>query len=193
VGLLDLDFTSPSTHFILGVKNLYPEEDYGIIPPETHGIKYMSITHYSLDEPAPLRGEDISNIIIELLAITRWGELDFLVIDMPPGISDSTLDVIRFIPRLHFLIITTPSKVVYQSVKRLLILLSELKASVIGVVENMDRTQSDYIKSELKQLDLEYLGSIPWDEQLEPSIGNLKKFKKTDFHQKVSQLTSKII
>ena len=100
VGLLDLDFTSPSTHFILGIEGLYPEEEYGIIPPDAHGLSYMSITHYSLDKPAPLRGADVSNAIIELLAITRWGELDYLIIDMPPGIGDATLDVIR-LPVYH--------------------------------------------------------------------------------------------
>ena len=72
VGLLDLDFTSPATHVILGVEGLYPEEEYGIVPPLAHGLRYMSITYYSVDKPTPLRGEDVSNAIIELLAITRW-------------------------------------------------------------------------------------------------------------------------
>ena len=86
VGFLDLDFTSPASHVILGVEGLFPEEEYGIVPPVAHGIRYMSITYYSLDKPAPLRGVDVSNSIIELLAITRWEELDYLIIDMPPGI-----------------------------------------------------------------------------------------------------------
>jgi len=111
VGLLDLDFTSPATHVILGVDGLYPEEEYGIIPPLAHELRYMSITHYSLDEPAPLRGQDVSNAIIELLAITRWGELDYLVVDMPPGIGDATLDTIRLIPRIEFVVVTTPDYV----------------------------------------------------------------------------------
>jgi len=67
VGLFDLDFTSPSTHVILGVAGLYPKEEYGIIPPDAHGLKYMSITYYSLDKPAPLRGVDMSEAITELL------------------------------------------------------------------------------------------------------------------------------
>src|SRR4030042_2983961 len=56
VGLLDLDFTSPSTHVILGAEGLYPEEEKGITPPVTQGLSYMSIVHYSEDEPVPLRG-----------------------------------------------------------------------------------------------------------------------------------------
>ena len=62
----------------------------------------MSIVHYSSDEPVPLRGADASNAIIELLAITRWETLDYLIIDMPPGIGDATLDMIRLIPRIEF-------------------------------------------------------------------------------------------
>ena len=192
VGLLDLDFTSPSTHVILGVEGLYPEEEQGIIPPETHGLKYMSITHYSLDEPAPLRGEDVSNAIIELLAITRWEELDYLIIDMPPGIGDATLDTIRFMPRLQFLVITTPSKVAYQSVKRLLLLLIDLDISIIGVIENMVMKPGDYIKSEVHKLDLDYLGIISWDDELEESIGESEKLEKTEFYEELSRLTPKI-
>jgi ATP-binding protein involved in chromosome partitioning len=193
VGLLDLDFTSPSTHVILGVEGLYPEEEHGIIPPETHDLKYMSITHYSLDEPAPLRGEDVSNAIIELLAITRWEKLDYLIIDMPPGIGDATLDTIRFMPRLEFLVITTPSKVAYQSVKRLLLLLIDLDIPIIGVIENMVMKPSDSIKSEIHKLDLDYLGNISWDDKLEESIGESEKMEKTEFYEELSRLTPKIV
>jgi len=193
VGLLDLDFTSPSTHVILGVEGLYPEEEQGIIPPETHGLKYMSITHYSLDEPAPLRGEDVSNAIIELLAITRWEELDYLIIDMPPGIGDATLDTIRFMPRLQFLVITTPSKVAYQSVKRLLLLLIDLDISIIGVIENMVMKPGDFIKSEVKKLGVPYLISIKFDIELEDTIGITKKLIETSFYYKIKKIVKKYL
>ncbi|MEM3393462.1 MAG: P-loop NTPase, partial [Candidatus Methanomethylicia archaeon] len=88
VGLLDTDFTSPSTHVILGVKDVTPIEDKGIIPPEIYGIKYMSITYYTQNNPIPLRGKEISNALMEILTITKWKSLDYLVIDAPPGISD---------------------------------------------------------------------------------------------------------
>jgi len=55
VGLFDLDFTSPSTHVILGVENVHPEEEYGIIPPQVHDLKYMSIVYYSGKHVSPLR------------------------------------------------------------------------------------------------------------------------------------------
>jgi len=61
VGLLDLDFSGPSDHIILGRSGVQPEEEKGIIPPEVHGIRFLSIIYYAGDNPAPLRGIDISN------------------------------------------------------------------------------------------------------------------------------------
>jgi len=188
VGLLDLDFTSPATHVIMGVDGLYPEEDYGIIPPLAHELRYISITHYSLDEPAPLRGQDVSNAIIELLAITRWGELDYLVVDMPPGIGDATLDTIRLIPRIEFVVVTTPSRVAYQSVRRMIILLKELGIPMAGVVENMVMHPSDYVKSDVEKLGLEYLGSIDYDEAVEESLGDVDALSKTGFYKRVGEI-----
>jgi len=103
IGLLDLDLYGPSSHIILGVKDVFPKEEKGIIPPNVHGINFMSIVYFTEDKPSPFRGIDISNIIIELLAITQWGSLDFLIIDMPPGMGDETLDVIRLIKKSEFL------------------------------------------------------------------------------------------
>jgi ATP-binding protein involved in chromosome partitioning len=193
VGLLDLDFTSPATHVILGVEGLYPEEDYGIIPPLAHGLRYMSITHYSLDEPAPLRGVDVSNAIIELLAITKWGELDYLVVDMPPGIGDATLDTIRLIPKLEFLIVSTPSVVAYQSVRRMLVLLKELGIPINGVIENMVMKPSDLVRSDVTELGLKYLGKVPYDEALEETLGDVQKISETCFYKKIGALAPEFL
>jgi ATP-binding protein involved in chromosome partitioning len=193
VGLLDLDFTSPATHVILGVEGLYPEEEYGIIPPLAHDIRYMSITHYSLDEPAPLRGQDVSNAIIELLAITRWEELDYLVVDMPPGIGDATLDTIRLIPKLEFLIATTPSIVAYQSVRRMIVLLLELGIPINGVIENMVIRSSDYVKYDVMELGVEYLGEIAFDESLEVALGDVSMLSETSFYKKIGNIVTLVL
>lgn len=193
VGLLDLDFTSPATHVILGVEGLYPKEEYGIIPPLAHGLRYMSITHYSLDEPAPLRGADVSNAIIELLAIIRWEELDYLVVDMPPGIGDATLDTIRLVPKLEFVVITTPSMVAYQSVRRLLVLFKNLGIDIRGVIENMVLKPGDYIESDLKKLDIDYIGEIEYCEELEEVLGDPVKLTDTGFYKKVGELSPRVL
>jgi ATP-binding protein involved in chromosome partitioning len=192
VGLLDLDFTSPSTHVILGVENLYPEEEYGIIPPLAHGLRYMSITYYSLDKPAPLRGADVSDAIIELLAITRWGELDHLIIDMPPGLGDATLDMIRLIDGIRFLVVTTPSIVAYETVRKLLTLLRRLNIPVVGVVENMVMKPSGYIKEQAKEDGVTHLGQIDFDPELEDALGNVDRLSATTFYESIQDLLTEL-
>jgi ATP-binding protein involved in chromosome partitioning len=192
VGLLDIDFTSPSTHVILGIEDAYPKEEKGIIPPIIHDLHYMSIVYYSGDSPSPLRGGEVSNALIELLAITRWGALDFLVIDMPPGLGDATLDIIRLVKSVHFLIITTSSKVAYETVKKLIQLLRSLEVHVVGVIENMKITSSQHIRDHIKELGLSFLGEIEFDNTLEDSIGNKDKLITSDFGNTVQKIVSRV-
>jgi len=188
VGLFDLDFTSPSTHVILGVEGLQPKEEKGIIPPQVHGLKYMSIVYYSGEYASPLRGVDVSNALIELLAITRWDELDFLIVDMPPGISDATLDVIRLIKRIGFVVITTPSRLAFETVRKLIDLLSELGIPIMGVVENMKMKESRFIQQQIEGRGIKFWGDIPFDAELEEAIGDVNKLLATQFGKKVGEI-----
>jgi len=188
VGLFDLDFTSPSTHAILGVRDLQPKEQKGIIPPLVHGLKYMSIVYYSGNSAAPLRGADVSNALIELLSIVKWGKLDYLVLDMPPGIGDATLELIRLIRRTEFLIVTTPSQLAWETVRKLVGLLRELRIPVIGVIENMKMTDSDFLLQETDRLGLAFLGEIPYDSEVEEAIGKKERLMRTAFAERVKLL-----
>lgn len=193
VGLLDLDFTSPSSHVILGIEGLYPEEENGIIPPLAHGIRYMSITYYAMDEPAPLRGADVSNAIIELLAITRWGDLDYLIVDMPPGIGDATLDMIRLIKGIRFLIVCTPSKMAYETVRKQAKLLKDLKIPTLGIVENMAMSPKTYVSERAAEDDTTYIGAINYDPTLEDALGDVELLKGTGFYSSIKDLAEKIV
>ncbi len=191
VGLLDIDFTSPSTHVILGVEDVYPEEEKGVIPPLVHGLKYMSITYYSGDYPTPLRGIDVSNVLIEILAITQWESLDFLVLDLPPGIGDLTLDTIRLIDKVNFLIITTPSKIAFETVRKLILLLQEQHVNILGVIENMKMRDSPFIREQVEGFNLSFLGEIAFDSALEDSVGAVGKLLQTKFMKTVDEILSK--
>jgi len=191
VGLIDLDFTSPSTHLILGVKDAKPKEEKGIIPANVHGLKYVSIVAYSKEKPLPLRGADISNALIELFATTIWGNLDFLIIDMPPGISDATLDLIRLVKGIKFLIVTTPSPLAFETVKKLLGLLEELKVPVVGVVENMKIREDAFVSKNVTDAGFSFLGDLPFDPKVEESIGNVNLLLETDFAKKLAEIVSK--
>lgn len=188
VGLFDLDFTSPSTHVILGVEGLQPKEEKGIIPPQVHGLKYMSIVYYSGEYASPLRGVDVSNALIELLAITRWNNLDFLIVDMPPGISDATLDVIRLVKRIEFVVITTPSRLAFETVRKLIDLLSELGIPIMGVVENMKMKESRFIQQQIEGRGITFWGEILFDTELEEGIGDVNKLLATEFGKKLGEI-----
>ena len=190
VGLLDLDFTCPATHIILGVGDAMPEEERGLIPPEVNGLEYMSLIYYTGERPTPLRGVDISNAIVELLSITRWGRLNHLIVDMPPGLGDATLELLRLIPGMEFLIVTTPSRVAFQTVRRLIELLRHLDRSIIGVVENMVMESSKPIRGEVEALSLKYLGSIPFDPGLEEALGDAEALLETRFAEALEGVVS---
>jgi ATP-binding protein involved in chromosome partitioning len=193
VGLFDLDFTSPSTHIILGAQNVQPKEEKGIVPPTVYGLEYMSLVYFVGDNPVPLRGEDVSNALIELLAVTQWGTLDFLVIDMPPGIGDVILDLVRLIKRIEFLIVTTPSLLAFETVKKQVALLCELKMPIIGVVENMKMDVAEGVEVETGKFGLKYLGEIPFDPQVEGAIGNEEKLLNTAIAKKLKRISKGII
>jgi ATP-binding protein involved in chromosome partitioning len=192
VGLFDLDFTSPSTHLILGIGKLQPTEEKGIVPPETHGISYMSIIYYTQNKTTPLRGEDTSNALIELFTITKWPKLDYLILDMPPGIGDATLDLIRLIKQIQFLIVTTPSQLAFETARKLADLLKELKVPIVGVIENMKTSRRSTIQQKTRKLGLTYMGEIPYDAGIEEAIGNTNRLQNTAFAKKVLKIATKI-
>jgi ATP-binding protein involved in chromosome partitioning len=190
VGLFDLDFTSPSTHLILGVKEVQPKEDKGIVPPVVEGLRYMSLVYFSGDQATPLRGADVSNALIELLAVTQWGELDFLVIDMPPGIGDAVLDLVRLVKRIEFLIVTTPSLLAFETVKKQVRLLQDLKVPIIGVVENMKRDSAEVIEQGTVKLGVKFLGGVAFDPEVERAIGDVNRLLGTMLARGISEVAA---
>lgn len=192
VGLLDLDFHGPSCHIILGTKGVMPTEEKGIIPPKVHGIKFMSVVYYVANEPLPLRGTEISDAFMELLAITRWGRVDYLIVDVPPGIGEEVLDVIRLMKRSEFLIVTTPSILALKTVSRLTRLLLELKAPILGLVENMRITETKLVEEHAKRFGIKYLGPILFDYNLEECLSDPKKLLGTKFARNVKDIVKEI-
>ena len=196
VGLFDMDFTNPSCHIILGVKDMMPIEEKGIIPPELRGIKFMSITYYTGENPLPLRGHDITNIILELLTITRWDSLDFLILDLPPGLGDEILDAIRFIDKLNIIAVTTPSVLSLSSVSKLIKLLKSVKKNIMGVIVN-EAVPSSIDKNSLERfigsLNVPLLGMIPFDPSLEKALGKYDKILSTNFKLHLERIVNNII
>lgn len=187
-GLLDLDLTAPSDHVILGAAGAVPREDRGIEPPLWHGVRFLSVTCFLGAQPAPLRGTDLTNALLEMLAITRWGELDVLVVDMPPGLGDAALDVVRLVRRAEYLVVAGRSRVVLETVRKTLQLLAELRVPVLGVVENMARGGSDAVRALAGGHGVPFLGDIPFDDLLEDAGGNAKALALTRFAEAVDRI-----
>lgn len=172
VGLLDLDLTGPCGHLLLGVEGGFPTEGFGVDPAVRAGVRFLSVSAFAGSTPAPLRGVDCTNALLELLAIARWDRLDALILDMPPGIGDVTLDTLRWIPRAEFVAVTTPSRVVRETVRRTLTLLTGLRRPVAGLVENMGRGAPGASEALAADAGVPFLGTIPFDGALEAATGD---------------------
>jgi len=193
VGLLDLDLHGPSAHVILGLKDFdFPEEEKGILPEIVSGIEFMSTVYYSQEKPSPLRGDDISESIKELLAITRWSDLDYLFLDMPPGVGNEVLDTINLVKDPSFLIATTPSDLSISNVGKLVEILRELDISISGVVENMRNENSPDIENKVEDMNVNHLGEIWYDPEVENAIGDPEKILKTRFSDDLRKIFDNI-
>ena len=192
-GLFDLDLTSPTDHVILGAPMGFPSEEFGIDPLQHAGLHLMSLAMFAGSTPAPLRGTALTDAVLELCAITRWGELDLLVLDMPPGIGDTALDTMRFLPRCEYLAVTQPSLVVHETVRRTLRLLGERDARVLGLVENRQRdTAATAARALAGDTGVQWLGGIPDDGDLEGALGAVGRLRRTAVYEAVRALLGRL-
>jgi ATP-binding protein involved in chromosome partitioning len=183
VGMLDLDFHSPCLHIILGAGGERPVEDRGLIPPVIHGVRLMSVVYFTGERALPLKGREISDALVEIMTVTRWGDLDFLIIDAPPGMGDELLDLVRLIRRAEFLIVTTPSPLAMSAVPKIRSVLSDAGGRILGVVLNMDRTGIH---------EGTYAGIIPFDSELERCIGDPERMMETRFSEALDKIVKSL-
>lgn len=193
VGLLDFDFHGATDHLFLGVTPSFPEEEGGILPAEVvPGLSFMSITPFTGEHGVPLRGEDITNSIIELLAVTIWGPLDYLIVDMPPGIGDELMDLIKYIPHCETVVLSSPSVVSAKVVKRLLGLLEESNVHVAGVLINETYPVGKKDKPQA-MFGNKLRGSISFDPGLERAIGSPERLIETGFAADVGRILEGVL
>lgn len=138
VGLLDADVYGPSIPIMIGAEQEPGLADNKIIPGRAYGIAVMSVG-YILDQEKALiwRGPLVSQLIRQFLSDVRWGELDYLVIDLPPGTGDVQLTLVQTIPLSGAIIVTTPQDVALADAVKGLQMFREVKTPVLGIIENM--------------------------------------------------------
>lgn len=190
VGLLDLDVYGPSIHLILNSKERYPEEEYGLKPVNINGINFMSIVYFTQNKPLIMRGKELTDTIIEIFTITRWGDLDYLIIDMPPGMGETLLDLLKLIPNLKFLLITNPTKISMETVEKLINFLKERNLPILGLVENMRIKDNNFVKERCKELNIKYLGHITFYEDIENYYGNFESSIDSNILKEINHIVS---
>jgi ATP-binding protein involved in chromosome partitioning len=140
VGLLDADIYGPSQPIMLGLVGQRPRSVEGkrIIPLENHGVKAMSVG-FLIDPEQPMvwRGPMVTQALTQLLADTEWGELDYLVVDMPPGTGDIQLTLAQRVPVAGAVIVTTPQDIALADARKGLKMFEKVSVPVLGIVENM--------------------------------------------------------
>ena len=139
VGILDVDIDCPNV--VRAMKISEPPlvgEDGRMVPSERFGVKVMSMGFFQQNEDEAIiwRGPMVHNAINKLLQSTDWGELDYLVIDLPPGTSDAPLTVMQTLDMDGFMVVTTPQELAVVDAKRSINMIRKLQVNVLGVVEN---------------------------------------------------------
>ena len=140
VGLLDADIYGPSIPLMLGMKEANMQvEDNKLQPAESNGIKVVSFGFFAQDEhqAAIYRGPIISGIVKQFLVDTNWSNLDYLIVDLPPGTGDIPLTLAQTIPITGILVVTTPQEVASNVASKAIGMFDKLNVPLLGVVENM--------------------------------------------------------
>jgi len=179
VGLVDSDIYGPNIPTMMGASGTPYAEANKIVPLEAHGVKLMSIGFLiPPDKPVIWRGPMIAGTLKQFLYDVNWGELDYLVVDLPPGTGDAPLTLVQTIPITGAVLVTTPQDVAVEDVTKAASMFKTLNVTVLGVIENMsyflcphcgERTEIfDHGGGQrlAETLGVPFMGEIPLDSRL---------------------------
>src|SRR6201985_489625 len=173
VGLIDADIYGPNVPMMLGVSrqpNIIGENR--IEPILAHGVKFISVGLISPgDKPMVMRGPMLHQIIRQFLQQVEWGELDFLIVDLPPGTGDVVISLVQTVPLTGAVIISTPSDVSLQDARKALEMFHQVNVEVLGMIENMSQMTlpdgnvidvfgAGATEQTAKQFKIDFLGSV---------------------------------
>lgn len=175
VGLLDADVYGPNVPTMLGLKTMPPPQDGKMVPAEAFGVKVVSMA-FLMPPGQPLiwRGPMLHSAIRQFIADVAWGELDYLIVDLPPGTGDAPLSLAQSLPLTGGVIVTLPQQVSLDDARRGLEMFRTMDVPILGVVENMsylelpDGTRYDIFgtgggERMAQEAGVPFLGSVPMD------------------------------
>jgi ATP-binding protein involved in chromosome partitioning len=180
VGLIDADIYGPNVPLMMGIGQ-QPRvlANNQIEPLVAHGVKLISVGFISPgDKPLVMRGPMLHQIIRQFLQQVEWGELDFLLVDLPPGTGDVVISLVQTVPLTGAVVISTPSDVSLQDARKALEMFHQVNVEVLGLVENMSQFTCPHCNQVIdifsrggaerlaKQSNLAFLGSIELDSEI---------------------------
>ena len=180
VGILDADITGPSQPkaFGLGKEVNLHASDYGIIPPESKtGIKIMSINFFlpNEDDPVIWRGPLLAGAVNQFWGEVDWRDLDYMIVDLPPGTGDVPLTVLQSIPVDGIVIVSSPQDLAFMVVKKTIKMTQKMNIPIMGIIENMSYDICSHCNEKLelfgkskgeevaRETNVDFLGGVPWD------------------------------
>ena len=183
VGLLDADIYGPSIPKLLGIEGKPPvSKEKKILPFQKFGIKFMSIGNMiPVDKPVVWRAPMVVGALNQLLRDIEWGDLDFLVIDLPPGTGDIQLSLSQNLPLAGAIIVSTPQEVALIDVRRAINMFRKVNVKILGIIENMSYFQNNKnqekiflfgkegAQNEASKQNIHFLGDIPILEEISKS------------------------
>lgn len=195
VGIMDADITGPSIPRAFGLQGVQLQSSqFGIEPPLTSsGIKVISINMFlpNEDDPVVWRGPLLAGAVKQFYEETNWADLDFLVVDLPPGTGDVPLTVMQSMPVTGIVVVTSPQDMVSMVVKKSVKMAQAVGTSIIGVVENMNSVVCPtcgekldlFGKAKEKETEeimgIPFLGGLPWDSKITKmmDIGKIEEYR----------------
>ena len=180
VGLLDADVYGPNIPLMLGT-SATPEivGENRIAPLEIHGVKVISVGFLNPgDKPLIWRGPMLHSLIKQFLEQVQWGELDYLVVNLPPGTGDVAISLMQTVPLTGAVVAATPSDVALQDARKAIEMFRQVKVDILGLVENMSAFQCPHCHQEIdifskgggertaKQFGIPFLGTIELDPEV---------------------------
>lgn len=174
VGLMDADVYGPSIPTILGITEKPITENNRILPVQKYGLKIISMGFFvPTNEAVIWRGPMLHKMVQDFLGVVDWGELDYLIVDLPPGTGDIQLSLCQSIPVTGAVIVSTPQDVAWNVAQKAIVMFDKLNAPILGIIENMSHFVCNHCgqpeeifgkggahKAAL-QLEIPYLGEIP--------------------------------
>ena len=183
VGLLDADVYGPNVPLMLGV-NEQPRMigENRIEPLQGFGVKVISVGFLNPgDKPIIWRGPMLHQIVRQFLGLVEWGQLDYLIVDLPPGTGDIALSLVQTVPLTGAIVVSTPSDVALQDARKAIEMFRQMKVDIAGVVENMSYFVCPHCQHEVdifsrggaekmaEKFGVAYLGSIELDPEVRKS------------------------